>query len=628
MGVLTAVFGGGYLLLLLRQRRAAMSPPAAPLLQAEGLMLRLGGRARRRRRVTGLARRRMGGARRPQRCRQEHLAATAGGPAPRARRCSVRLDGPRRCRTGRRANARSGWPGCRSRARPTATSPRATSCAWAGCRATACSARPMPATKPRSTPRWPRPPARTSRARRLSELSGGERQRVLLARALAVGAPLLLLDEPTTHLDAPHQRALLRSLAARARAGAAVLSVLHDVTLALAADRVLVMDRGRLVADGAPADAALRAALVEVFGAAFSVECVATPAAAALGRACRPRRGQGMGPQRIVCLTEETTEWLYLLGEEARIVGISGYTVRPRRARQEKPRVSAFLDGKIDRIVALAARPRDRLLRHAGRAGRQAHPRRPERLRSPTSAAWPRSSRRCGWWPRWWARTTRAEAWIAAVPGAAHAAIAELAAAWPRRPRVYFEEWDEPMISAIRWVSELIGIAGGDDVFPELARQSHGPRPRGRRCRWSRRAARPTSSSARGAARNSGPTRWPARDGWADVPAVRDGRAARDQVLRHPAARPGRADRRPAAVAPAVRRLGTRALGGRRTWQAPALSRAGGRPPSGPRRSASAPASRCCTRAASRSGNGCGSGSPPAGGWGWARRPAAGCACA
>ena len=117
-------------------------------------------------------------------------------------------------------------------------------------------------------------------ARRLSELSGGERQRVLLARALAVGSELLLLDEPTTHLDAPHQRALLRSLAARARRGAAVLSVLHDVTLALAADRVLVMDRGRLVADGAPADAALRAALVAVFGAAFSVECVASPSGA------------------------------------------------------------------------------------------------------------------------------------------------------------------------------------------------------------------------------------------------------------------------------------------------------------------------------------------------------------
>ncbi len=114
--------------------------------------------------------------------------------------------------------------------------------------------------------------------RRLGELSGGERQRVLLARALAVEATVLLLDEPTTHLDAPHQRALLKSLAASARDGVAVAAVMHDVTLALAADRVLVMDRGMLVADGAPADAALRAALVAVFDAAFSIEAVATAA--------------------------------------------------------------------------------------------------------------------------------------------------------------------------------------------------------------------------------------------------------------------------------------------------------------------------------------------------------------
>ncbi len=112
-------------------------------------------------------------------------------------------------------------------------------------------------------------------ARRLNELSGGERQRVLLARALAVQAPVLLMDEPTTHLDAPHQLALLRCLRARARGGAAVLAVMHDLTLALQADQVLVMAEGRLVAEGAPADADLRAALVEVLRG--SVRIVAVP---------------------------------------------------------------------------------------------------------------------------------------------------------------------------------------------------------------------------------------------------------------------------------------------------------------------------------------------------------------
>jgi iron complex transport system ATP-binding protein len=117
--------------------------------------------------------------------------------------------------------------------------------------------------------------------RRLHELSGGERQRVLLARVLATDAPMLLLDEPTTHLDAPHQVALarlFRQLAQDLSAPRAVLSVLHDLPIALQADRLLVLDAGTLQADGPPTDAAVQAALVRVFGGAIRID------ADALGR--------------------------------------------------------------------------------------------------------------------------------------------------------------------------------------------------------------------------------------------------------------------------------------------------------------------------------------------------------
>ncbi len=115
--------------------------------------------------------------------------------------------------------------------------------------------------------------------RRLQDLSGGERQRVLLARVLATEAPMLLLDEPTTHLDAPHQRALARlfmRLAHDTSVPRAVVTVLHDLPIALRADRLLVLDAGRLQADGPPTDASVQAALVRVFGHAICIDTDAT----------------------------------------------------------------------------------------------------------------------------------------------------------------------------------------------------------------------------------------------------------------------------------------------------------------------------------------------------------------
>ena len=178
------------------------------------------------------------------------------------------------------------------------------------------------------------------------------------------------------------------------------------------------------------------------------------------------------GPQRIVCLTEETTEWLYLLGQEHRIVGISGYTVRPARARAEKPRVSAYLSAKIDKILALQP---DCVFGFSD-------------LQADIAAELIRK----GVQVTVFNQRSVAEIFsmmfqVAAMVGqGARAAepmdamqvrlqvIQTAAASLPRRPRVFFEEWDEPHISAIRWVSELVRMAGGDDCFPELALQPMG----------------------------------------------------------------------------------------------------------------------------------------------------------
>lgn len=172
-------------------------------------------------------------------------------------------------------------------------------------------------------------------------------------------------------------------------------------------------------------------------------------------------------PRRIVCLTEEPTEVLYRIGEQDRIVGISGFTVRPPQARREKPKVSAFTSAKIDRILALQP---DLAI---GFSDIQADIAR--ELICAGVEVWISNHRSVegilGY-------TLRLGAMVGAA-GRAAALVAEMEAAiataraaaarLPRAPRVYFEEWDEPPISGIQWVCELIRIAGGEDIFPERA---------------------------------------------------------------------------------------------------------------------------------------------------------------
>lgn len=229
-------------------------------------------------------------------------------------------------------------------------------------------------------------------------------------------------------------------------------------------------------------------------------------------------------PQRIVCLTEEATEWLYLLGQERRIVGISGYTVRPRRAREEKPKVSAFLTAKIDKILAL--RPdcvfgfSDLQADIAAALIRAGVPVTIFNQRSVDEicAMLYQVAAMVGCAEQGQARIAAMRARLDAIRDD----VAALQAVGRRRPRVYFEEWDDPPISAIRWVSELVGVAGGDDIFPELAAQ---PMGRDRIIADPAEIVRRTPDIVIGSwcGKKFRPEKVAARPGWRDVPAVRDG---------------------------------------------------------------------------------------------------------
>jgi iron complex transport system substrate-binding protein len=226
------------------------------------------------------------------------------------------------------------------------------------------------------------------------------------------------------------------------------------------------------------------------------------------------------GPRRIVCLTEEPTEVLYALGEQDRIVGISGFTVRPPRARKEKPKVSAFTSAKFDPIMALEP---DFVIGFSD-------------IQADIAAELVRRGVEV------WISNHRSVAGIldyvrrlGALVGAGDRAnayadglqrgldeIAAASAKLPQRPRVYFEEWDEPRISGIQWVAELVRIAGGDDIFPELAAQSLAKH---------RILADDSEIIARApdivfgswCGKKFQPGKVAAREGWANVPAVRDG---------------------------------------------------------------------------------------------------------
>ncbi len=224
-------------------------------------------------------------------------------------------------------------------------------------------------------------------------------------------------------------------------------------------------------------------------------------------------------PERIVCLTEETVETLYLLGEEDRIVGVSGYAVRPKRVRKEKPRVSAFTSADIPKILALSP---DLVLTFSDLQADIAA----ELIRAGVAVM---------------AYNQRDIAGILAMirhlgatvgQGRRAARLADhyeqrlasiQARSAQRQPvKVYFEEWDEPMISGIQWVSELVGIAGGNDVFPELASQ---PAAKDRFVQSEQViAAAPEVIVASWCGKKVRPEKISARPGWESIPAVRDNR--------------------------------------------------------------------------------------------------------
>ena len=229
-----------------------------------------------------------------------------------------------------------------------------------------------------------------------------------------------------------------------------------------------------------------------------------------------------LGPQRIVCMTEETTEWLYLLGQQHRIVGVSGYTVRPPEARHEKPRISAFTSAKIDKILELKpdcvfgfSDMQADIASELVRRGVQVTVFNQRSVAEIFSMLY-QVACLVGQGPQGLAHIQRFQDGLDAI----RQTVAERLAAGARRPRVFFEEWDSPHISAIRWVSELLHIAGGDDCFEELSHQRLG---RNRIIADSQDIVQRSPDIIIGSwcGKKFRPENVSAREGWNAVPAVR-----------------------------------------------------------------------------------------------------------
>ena len=175
-------------------------------------------------------------------------------------------------------------------------------------------------------------------------------------------------------------------------------------------------------------------------------------------------------PERIICLTEETTETLYLLGEQDRIIGISGFTVRPAIARKDKPKISTFIDAKIDKICDLKP---DLVIGFSDIQGNIA-----KELIEKGIPVWINNFRSVQGIKKMIFQlgvlVGRKQASLQLIQQINDQidSIIKKVEKWENHPKVYFEEWDDPMISGIKWVSEIIQIAGGIDIFPELQNES------------------------------------------------------------------------------------------------------------------------------------------------------------